>query len=236
MVEFCEVSFAFESTAPLFRSLSWKLNEGEVFTVIGLGGSGKTTLLKLAAGLLPPQAGTVVRDPAARLAMTFQRGALFDSLTCGENLSLPLQRQGKKDVTTEVARALEAVGLSGIEGKATHELSGGMQKRLALARAWIQEPNLVLYDDPTAGLDPITSADIVDLLLTVQKRSHASAILATSDLAVAYRCSDRIGFLNDGIFVEIGTPTEIQNSLHPVVRQFVRGELEGPLTAKGELS
>lgn len=231
----------------VLQGLNLTLEAGEVFVVISPGGAGKTTLLKVMAGLLQPISGTVkfqgqdlFRIPLhdrykiqRRIGMTFERGGLFDSLNVEENLTFPLKEWNDLDpeqLAGRVDQALSEVGLARTQKKRTHELSGGMRKRLGIARALILNPEVVLYDDPTAGLDPITARAIINLLRMMKLHFKMTAVIVTSDLTLAFQLADRIGFLYQGIFLQIGKLVDIQQSENPVVKQFVGGLLEGPLT------
>ena len=235
------------------KGLNLTLRRGETFALIGPSGEGKSLCLKMMAGLVSPDRGTVLFHGAElgkmrgerlvslrrRIGMTFQKSGLFDSLSCGENLRFPLRellRLTGAEAEARVARALEDVGLSGTETLMVSEMSGGMQKRLGIARALVLSPEAILYDDPTAGLDPVTSGAIIDLILAMKHKYEMTVVLVTSDPVQAMHLSDRIGFLYQGDFAQIGTPDEIRGSEVAVVRQFVLGLPEGPLTAPAEVA
>ena len=174
--------------------------------------------------------------------MTFQRSGLFDSLTVLENLLFPLRELTlltAKERLQLAEQILGQVNLTGAESKYPFEISGGMQKRLGIARALVLQPELILYDDPTAGLDPITSHHIVDVILTAKNKKKTATLIATSDLDLAFSVSKKtaakIGFLYQGKLIQVGTEKEIFDSLNPIIHQFTRGLLQGPLTAS-ELS
>jgi phospholipid/cholesterol/gamma-HCH transport system ATP-binding protein len=165
--------------------------------------------------------------------MTFQRSGLFDSLTCGENLAFALREVrhlAVRELAPRVAQALSEVGLGGQENLRVHEMSGGMQKRLGIARALLLSPRVILYDEPTAGLDPLTAHAINDLIDDVRKKYAMSLVLVTSDPRQAYRLCDHLGFLYRGRFLAQGTMAQMHDSKEPAVRQFLRGEAKGPLT------
>lgn len=214
----------------LFENLELHVPKGETFGIIGPGGVGKTVLLKTISGLLKPDQGTL-SVLAERQTMTFQRSGLFDSFTAEDNLYFVLDEKGvhRREQFPRVEKALGEVGLHEQRKLFPHEMSGGMQKRLGIARALLLEPELILYDDPTAGLDPVTARTITDLIVAMKKKYSMTVLLTASDLRVIYNLSDRVGFLYDGKFIETGTPHEIQNSPNPIVRQFVQGIIEGPL-------
>jgi len=228
-----DLSFHYPGGVPVLDRVGLELVGGETLGIIGPSGGGKSTLLKVVAGLLPPTGGEITRPADTEIGMTFQRAGLFDSLSCGENIAFPLrERLGLRGdaVVERVQRALAEVGLEGIEDKRTHELSGGMQKRLGIARALVLAPQLLLYDDPTAGLDPLTSRAIAQLIGQVKKKYGTTVIVVTSDLDVALQLSDRIGFLWRGTLKDTGPASSLYKTALPEVRQFVRGELVGPLT------
>jgi len=220
----------------LFQDLSLEIRSGESLALIGPSGEGKSTLLKLMTGLLVPEKGRAlcfgrklgemaVAERAAamrRIGMTFQNSGLFDSLSCGENLKFPLEESDSPGDIPALARAaLAEVGLTGIEGLRTHQISGGMRKRLGIARAHILSPEVVLYDEPTAGLDPLTSRAIIDLILQLKRQHHVTVIVVTNDPAQAFQIAETIAFIDQGKIVQRGTPDEIRHSQVPGVRRFL---------------
>lgn len=216
----------------LFRRVSWSLREGHSAVVLGPSGQGKTTWLKLLAGLIEPDSGTVTLQ-SHDIGMLFQKNALFDSLTVLENLLFPLREvrglEGRK--AQELSKnLLESVGLGHALSLFPNELSGGMQKRLGIARAMVLRPRVLLYDDPTAGLDPITSRSIAELILSLQAETHSTLVTVTNDVNRAYQLGQEIYLLFEGVLIRGGTPEEVRNSLDPKLKQFVRGEIRGPLT------
>jgi len=239
------VHFAYPSVgrsrlATLFHQLTLSITKGESLVILGPSGVGKSTLLKIMAGILEPSRGKVnfqgvnlykatLRESKVvrrRIGMTFQKGGLFDSLTCAENLRLPLREAWKlkrKTLDQKINKALKEVRLNDIEDHMVHEISGGMQKRLGIARALILSPEVVLYDEPTAGLDPVTSRAIMELILEVKKRHEMTIITVTSDISRAYQIADRIAFLYHGEIIELAPPKTIKNSKNPIVNRFVRG-------------
>lgn len=213
---------------------------GETLVIIGESGCGKSVLLKHLIGLLRPERGHVYfsgtditqlseRDLIpirTRFGMLFQGSALFDSLTVGENVAFPLRehrRLPEAQVRRIVAEKLAVVGLTGIEEKMPAELSGGMQKRVALARAIALDPEVILYDEPTTGLDPVHADDINDLILHTQRTVQATTIIVTHDIVSACRVADRIVMLHQGRIIAGGSPEEILESPVPEVRHFIRG-------------
>jgi len=230
----------------VLRGVSLSVAAGESVAIIGRSGTGKSVLLKHVVGLMEPDAGTVLVDGLEvaalgqhdllelrkRMGMLFQGGALFDSLSVGDNVGLPL-REHTKVAETQVAlvvrEKLHLVGLEGVEDMRPSSLSGGMKKRAALARALALNPKIMLYDEPTTGLDPITS-DLINLLIRkLQERLKITSIAVTHDMRSAYHIADRIAMLHEGRIHAIGTPAEIQASTDPAVRQFIEGSAEGPL-------
>ena len=209
-----------------FRDLSVDIRRGESISLIGPSGEGKSTILKLMTGLLKPERGKARffgktfdemssserRNSLRRIGMTFQNSGLFDSLSCGDNLRFPLH-EAKKDAGPEVIRkALEDVGLVGIETLRTHQISGGMRKRLGIARAHILSPEVVLYDEPTAGLDPLTSRAITDLILKLKEEHQVTVVVVTNDPAQAFQIADRILFVDEAKILQNGTRDEIKHS------------------------
>jgi phospholipid/cholesterol/gamma-HCH transport system ATP-binding protein len=219
---------------------------GTRWGLIGPGASGKTVLLKLMCGLLRPDEGRVELDGKditemderqlgrvrTRVGMLFQNYALFDFMTVAENVSFPLVRRGgvpDDEIGRRVKERLRAVGLAGSEGRYPSELSGGMKKRVGVARATIARPDVVIYDEPTAGLDPVTTSKIYDLLLADQAETRATVVAVSSDVAALRTFVDRIAMLYRGRLLYDGPASAIEDAEDPVVRQFVRGETEGPL-------
>ncbi len=217
----------------IFRNATLNIAPLESVAVIGPSGGGKSTLLKMIAGLIPPSEGTC-RLGSKNVGMLFQKNALFDSFTCEENLLFPLKE--RKGIIGAEAKAkadhfLAAVGLHGSQKLYPDELSGGMQKRLGIARALIVEPEIILYDDPTAGLDPITSRSIIDLIRKLRKDTKSTLLTVTNDMQRAYQIGDRICLLAQGRFKIGGTPSEVQATEDPELRQFIYGLKQGPLTS-----
>jgi len=214
--------------------------------LIGPAASGKSVLCKLACGLEQPDRGTVevLGEPLGgkheaelgplrrRIGMLFQNYALFDFLSVEDNVAFPLQHRGElepSEIATRVADRLRAVGLAGSESKLTAELSGGMKKRVGIARATVADAELVIYDEPSAGLDPVTTQKIYDLLSADQVRTGATVLAVSSDVVALASFVDEIAFLYHGKIHYRGPANTIVDADDPVVRQFVRGELEGPL-------
>ena len=223
---------------PVLRGLSLEILSGETLVLLGGSGSGKSVILKHMNGLLRPDQGTVEVDGEAlapldeeglipvrkKVSMLFQQGALFDSLTVGENVAYPLREHHlvpDEDIPTRVGEALGMVDLAGTEPQMPSELSGGMRKRAALARALVLEPRALLYDEPTTGLDPVTAAKINHLIRDVQRRLGLTSVVVTHDLASAFTVADRIAFLAEGRIRFVGTPDEARASRDPVLHEFL---------------
>jgi phospholipid/cholesterol/gamma-HCH transport system ATP-binding protein len=216
----------------VFKDLSLHVARGESVAILGPSGSGKSVLLKIIAGLIQSDQGTV-RVESKNLGMLFQKNALFDSLTVEENLSFPLrERLGIRgsEADARISELLSAVKLSGNENLFPNELSGGMQKRLGIARALVVQPEVILYDEPTAGLDPITSRTIAEMIGSLQKKRGSTIVTVTNDVHRAYQLADRIFLLAQGKLIDGGTPKQVHETQLPELRQFVNGLQEGPLT------
>jgi len=215
----------------LLDGVDLSIARGETFGLIGTAGSGKSVLAKIVCGLIAPDAGEVHVD-AAPIGMLFQNNALFDFMIVGDNVAFPLVRQAKlpaDEIRARVAERLRAVGLAGSEDKLPNELSGGMKKRAALARAVIARPPVCIFDEPTAGLDPVTTSKIYDLLRAERDASGATVVVISSDVEALRAFCPRVAMLHDGALRYDGAASAIADSDDAVVRQFVRGALEGPL-------
>ena len=223
-----------------------EIRGGETMVVIGQSGSGKSVLLKLLIGILAPDAGAIEIDGTdvaplrgdARQAVTrkfgmlFQGAALFDSMTVAQNVAFGLERYGRLTPAETAARVkdcLAKVGLAGIEGLMPHELSGGMKKRVGLARAIAYRPEIILYDEPSTGIDPIRADAINELILLLQREMGVTSLVITHDMVSAAKVADRIAMLYEGRIVACGTPGEIDRSPNAVVQQFIHGRAEGPI-------
>jgi phospholipid/cholesterol/gamma-HCH transport system ATP-binding protein len=225
------------------------IETGETMVIIGQSGSGKSVLLKHMIGLMRPDRGHVLIDGLditqlgaqelqkvlRKFGMLFQGAALFDSLTVAENVAFGVQRytrHTRKEVRRIVSDSLEKVGLEGIENLMPHELSGGMKKRVGLARAIAYGPEIILYDEPSTGIDPIRADSINDLIVQMSREMHVTSVVITHDMVSSYKVGDRIAMLYDGVIVAVGTPAEIQASADPVVQQFIHGQARGPITER----
>lgn len=216
---------------PLLAGVDLHLERGETFGLIGPGAAGKSVLMKILCGLVAPDRGRALVEDAP-IGMLFQNNALFDFMSVGDNVAFPLVRQGRlgaDEIRARVAERLRAVGLAGSEDKFPNQLSGGMKKRAALARAVIARPPVCIFDEPTAGLDPVTTSKIYDLLRAERDASGATVIVVSSDVEALRRFAPRVGMLHDGRLRYDGPSATVHDSDDPVVRQFVRGALEGPL-------
>jgi phospholipid/cholesterol/gamma-HCH transport system ATP-binding protein len=242
MIEVREVHKSFGSHKVL-ESVSFRIDKGESVVIIGRSGGGKSVLLKIIIGLLQPDHGQVLIEGEhivgmnernllrvrKKFGMLFQGAALFDSLTVAENVAFAYRRDGsmpESEVRHRVEDVLEMVDLPGTEGKMPAELSGGMRKRVGLARAIIYRPEIVLYDEPTTGLDPIVSDSIDNLILRVRDRLRSTTVVVTHDMRSARRLGQRILMLHEGRLYATGTAEEIFNSQDPVVRRFIDGVSE----------
>lgn len=227
--------------------LSLKVEKGETLVIIGQSGCGKSVLLKHMIGLLKADAGQMLIngvDVAAlktkeldqlrlRFGMLFQASALFDSMSVGENVGFNLiehSAMSEKQIYDKAEESLALVGLKGIQKLRPAELSGGMKKRVALARAICMRPEILLYDEPTTGLDPITADSINDLIKRFHDDLKVTSVVVTHDMVSAYKIATRIAMMYLGKIISIGTPDEIRNCSDPVVRQFITGSATGPIT------
>ncbi len=219
--------------------ISFKVEDGEILAVVGLSGAGKSTILKLICGLTKPDKGEIIVTPGD-IAMVFQYSALFDSLNVFDNIAFALteRKEFKNKYTKEqlkeiVAQKLKLVGLEGIEEKMPHELSGGMQKRVSFARAIVTDPKTILYDEPTAGLDPVSSTMIEDYIVRLKDELHASSVIVTHQLSTIQRCADRVIMLYNTKIVYSGTPQDMIDNGNEYTKQFITACIEGPMKVAG---
>jgi phospholipid/cholesterol/gamma-HCH transport system ATP-binding protein len=248
MIEIIDLHKSFGSLRVL-NGVNLTIEKGESMTVIGGSGSGKSVLLKHIIALLFPDRGRVIVDGQMlndlderglneirkKFGMLFQGAALFDSLTVWENVGFGLKQHTKlsdKEIRKIVTEKLALVGLKDVEDKMPSELSGGMKKRVGLARAIAMDAAIILYDEPTTGLDPITADALNDLIVDLRKKLGVTSVSITHDMQSAYKISDRIAMLYKGQIQEIGTPDQIRNTTNPIVRQFITGSAVGPITAE----
>jgi phospholipid/cholesterol/gamma-HCH transport system ATP-binding protein len=234
------------SSRPVLDGVDLDVPDGETVVVMGPSGTGKSVLLKHIVGLMTPDEGSIEVDGEdvvnmkeadldrvrQRFGMLFQGAALFDSLTVGENVGLGLREHtsmGGTAIRARVAERLEWVGLEDIQNQKPASLSGGMRKRVGLARAIAMDPQFILYDEPTTGLDPIMADAIDQLIRSLQKRMGVTSVVVTHDIPSAYKVADRIAMLYQGRMVFQGTPDEVRNTKDPLVRQFIDGSSQGPI-------
>jgi phospholipid/cholesterol/gamma-HCH transport system ATP-binding protein len=225
----------------VLEGFSLEVNEGETMVLIGYSGTGKSVAIKHIVGLLDPDAGTVwvdglevprlsrdeLYDLRSKIGYVFQFAALFDSLSIGDNVAMGLRKEGRlgeRDIMKRVAEALELVDLPGVESKFPAELSGGMRKRVGIARAIARQPKYILYDEPTTGLDPVTSAIIDQLMIRMREKLGVTSIVVTHDMRSASSVGSRIAMLYEGKVRQVGTVDEIMHTRDPIVRQFIEGK------------
>jgi phospholipid/cholesterol/gamma-HCH transport system ATP-binding protein len=241
VIEFQDLHKAFGEKRVL-QGFSLKIRDGETMVIIGYSGSGKSVALKHIVGLLHPDAGEVIVDGRAvstldrddltlvrqTIGYVFQFAALFDSMSVADNVALGLRRRGLDDeeIGERIAEALALVDLSGTEDRFPAELSGGMRKRVGIARAIALRPRYILYDEPTTGLDPVTSAVIDQLMVRTREHLGVTGIVVTHDMRSAYTVGDRIAMLYEGRVRQVGTIAEIQRTSDSLVRQFIEGRVE----------
>ena len=216
-------------------NVSFKVEDGETLAIVGFSGSGKSTILKLICGLLTPDSGEIITSDGD-IAMVFQYSALFDSLNVADNIAFALHERkelrnkySEKEIKNIVAEKLELVGLKGIEYKFPSELSGCMQKRVSFARAIVTRPKTILYDEPTAGLDPISSTLIEDYIVRLKDETHAASVVVTHQMSTIKRTANRVIMLYDGKIVYEGTPDDMLMQNNEYTKQFVTASLDGPM-------
>jgi phospholipid/cholesterol/gamma-HCH transport system ATP-binding protein len=232
----------------VLRGLDLTINAGETMVIIGRSGCGKSVTLKHIVGLMKPEKGTVEVDDVniatlrplelqsiqKKFGFLFQGAALFDSMNVSDNISFGLRTQhlmhDEKKIRERVAECLRLVGLEGIEHTMPSELSGGMRKRVGLARAIAAQPQYILYDEPTTGVDPIMSDAVNDLIINMKEKLGVTSIVVTHDMVSAYTVADRIAMMYHGIIKQVGTPEEIKSTDDPIVKQFITGTAKGPIT------
>ena len=231
----------------VLRDLTIDIQQGESVVIVGGSGTGKSVTLKHIIGLIQPDRGHVLVEGQdlccmkpvdlnqfrRRFGMAFQEGALFDSMSVFENIAFPLRRHTDMDeeaIRRRVRQCLDQVHLEGVEDKRPSELSGGMRRRVGFARAISLQPRILLFDEPTTGLDPVISDVIADLILEMDTKLNVTTVTITHDMKVAFKIADRVAMLFRGQIIEQGTPHEFQESRNPIVRQFIEGRADGPLT------
>ncbi|HEX7676845.1 MAG TPA: ABC transporter ATP-binding protein [Thermoanaerobaculia bacterium] len=227
--------------------LTFDVERGESLVIVGGSGVGKSVTLKHIIGLMKPDRGQIIVDGQdingmsevalnrfrRKFGMSFQEGALFDSMSVFENIAFPLRRQTKfseQQIAARVDECLDLVHLDGVASKRPSELSGGMVRRVGFARAISLKPEILLFDEPTTGLDPVISDVIAELIVEMDRTLNTTTVTITHDMKVAFKIADRVAMLYKGRIVEEGTPEEFRQSTDPIVRQFIEGRAEGPLT------
>jgi phospholipid/cholesterol/gamma-HCH transport system ATP-binding protein len=226
---------------PVLRGVDLEVPDGSITIIIGRSGEGKSVFLKHLLGLLHPDTGRIEVDGVdvtglrgramdevrKRYGVVFQGGALFDSMTCRENVAFPLREKLRLSNAASAKRtdaALDQVGLSGVGDKYPEEVSGGMRKRVAIARALATEPEIIFFDEPTTGLDPVLVNTIHHLILDLHRRFRFTALMVSHEIPEIFEIADRVGMLHEGRILEVGPPAMIQASQNAIVRQFIRGE------------
>jgi phospholipid/cholesterol/gamma-HCH transport system ATP-binding protein len=222
----------------VLRGIDFRVGEREIVTLMGVSGCGKSTLLRAIMGLIPVSGGEIyiegertdkisdgkMNRVRKKMGMVFQEGALFDSMNVRENVAFALRRHTKmkeKEIREVVRERLEAVGLEDVEEKMPSELSGGMQRRVGIARALALSPRILLYDEPTTGLDPLLTATVVDLILKMRQRYGTTSVVVTHDVAAAERVSDRIAMIHEGGLIAEGKMADLEKSSDPHIRKFL---------------
>ncbi len=243
MIHVAGLSKTFGRQAVL-RGLTLEVATGEIMVVIGRSGGGKSVLLKHMIGLLHPDAGTITVDGTEitrlrgseldevreRYGVVFQGGALFDSMSVFDNVAFPLRERKRRpaagEIRDRVEEKLAQVGLTGMGHKNPAEISGGMRKRVAIARALVTEPEIVFFDEPTTGLDPILVNTIHHLIVELHRKFRFTAVMVSHEIPEIFQIADRVAMLHDGVIVETGAADVIQGSANPIVQQFIRGDVE----------
>jgi len=246
MIKIVDLYKSFQAK-PVLQGVNLEIRDGESMVIIGGSGTGKSVLIKQIIGILHPDSGRIyvageevslmneqeLDQMRKKFGMLFQGAALFDSLRVWENVGFGLKQHTtlSNDAIFELAtEKLAMVGLYGVEELRPSELSGGMQKRVGLARAIAMEPEILLYDEPTTGLDPINADMINNLIIEMREKLKVTSVTITHDMVSAYKIADRIAMLHQGKIIEVGTPEEIRTTGNPYVRQFISGKAEGPIT------
>ncbi len=245
MIDLIDIHKSFRDNVVL-NGLNLSIEKGKVTVIIGQSGGGKSVLLKHIIGLIQPDSGKVeidghdittfndrqLNEIRKRFGMLFQEAALFDSMTVGQNVAFPLvehTKLKKEEIMEIVSEKLSQVGLRGVEEKMPSELSGGMKKRVGLARAIALEPEIILFDEPTTGLDPIMANAIGQLIIDTQTRLNVTCVVISHDIQGTFQIAHKIAMLYRGTIIEYGTPEEIKKSANPALRQFFEGNVEGPI-------
>lgn len=245
MIKITDLKKSFNSKKVL-DGVNLEIEQGKITVIIGRSGEGKSVLIKHIIGLLRPDEGSIFLDDLdltsmrerdfnevrKRFGMLFQGAALFDSMTVAENVGFPLKEHtdlNDEDIMKAVVEKLKRVGLVDVEDMMPADLSGGMKKRVGLARAIVMDPEIVLFDEPTTGLDPIMSDSIAELVLDTQKALKTTYVLITHDIPFTYKIADKIAMLHEGRIIEEGSVEEMKANQNPILRQFLEGRAEGPI-------
>ena len=245
MIKIMDLKKSFNAKKVL-DGVNLEIERGKITVIIGRSGEGKSVLIKHIIGLLRPDSGKIFLDDLEltsmkerdfnevrkRFGMLFQGAALFDSMTVAENVGFPLKEHtdlNDEDIMKIVLEKLKRVGMVDVEDMMPADLSGGMKKRVGLARAIVMDPEIVLFDEPTTGLDPIMSDSIADLVLDTQRALKTTYVLITHDIPFTYKIADKIAMLHEGRIIEGGTVEEMKNNQNPILRQFLEGRAEGPI-------
>lgn len=247
MIELINIHKSFGAQTVL-NGLNLKVPAGKITAIIGPSGEGKSVLLKHMIGLLSPDQGDVLVEGTSivglrhsqlnlvreKFAMVFQNAALFDSMTVYENIAFPLEEKtslNRTEINVQVETALQEVGLKNVNHKYPDELSGGMKKRVGIARALLLKPEIVLFDEPTTGLDPVIRRAIHQLIKQTQEKFGFTAVIVSHDIPDIFEVAHHVAMLYQGEILQFGTSEEIQGSQHPVVKQFISGSLDGPINS-----
>ena len=245
MIKIIDLKKSFNSKKVL-DGTNLEIEKGKITVIIGRSGEGKSVLIKHIIGLLKPDSGQILLDGQditkmterelnevrRRFGMLFQGAALFDSLTVGENVAFPLREHAgmpEADLKKVIKEKLRLVGLKDVENMMPADLSGGMKKRVGLARAVAMDPEIVLFDEPTTGLDPIMSDNVATLILDTQRDLKTTYIVITHDISLTYKIADKVAMLHEGKIVEQGDVEYVKSSANPILRQFLEGRAEGPI-------
>ena len=224
----------------VLNNVSFSVADGETLAIVGFSGSGKSTILKLICNLIQSDSGEIITSDG-EIAMSFQYSALFDSLNVEDNIAFALRERkdlrnkySEKEIKQKVKEKLKMVGLEGIEKKFPHELSGGMQKRVSFARAIITDPSIILYDEPTAGLDPVSSTIIEDYIVTLKNELKATSVVVTHQMSTILRTADRVIMLYDGNVVFEGSKDEFLKQNNEYTKQFITASIDGPMKVQAK--
>lgn len=246
MIEIQDLHKSFHNQAVL-KGTSLSISTGEIVALVGRSGNGKTVLLKIVAGLLKPDSGRVVIDredifglkgralskARSRLGFLFQGGALFESMTVFDNVAFPLREKthmGEGDIRQKVLYELDNVGLADAKDKYPAQLSGGMRKRAAVARELVSRPEIMLFDEPTTGLDPISCHAILKLIQDLHKRLNFTGIIATHEIPGVFQIASKVAIIQEGVMLAVGSPEEITSSKDPAVEAFISGIIDEPIS------